>query len=235
VFRKSLKAAVSVLAAGTALAACGPVKPGAAAVIGHDRITVATLDSAVSRWGKELPKHPEAQQIVAQAQAQAQSQPGAERVPFDSSSPRRSALYQLIKLRAWTEVAREKNISISPGQVESFIAAEGGRGGLDAYVLAEGLPTSYAEDFARSLLIQRTLLQRYGIDPDQPVGPSQQAQFKQFLSDYAGAKRHLGITVNPRLGTFDHETLSLGAVCLHLSTPDSGTPDRAPSVVKCQP
>jgi len=230
VFRKSLKAAVCVLAAGTALAACGPLKPGAAAVIGHDRITVAKLDSAVSRWSKELPKYPEAQQIVAQAQGQQ----SGERVPFDPSSPRRSALYQLIEIRAWDEVAREKNVSIAQGQVDAFVAAKGGRNGLNAYVLAEGLPTSYADSFARSLLIQQTMLQRYGINPGQPVDPSKQAQVNRLLSDYAGAKRHLGITVNPRFGTFDDKTMSLGAVCPHLSTPDSGTPDGAPSEVKCQ-
>ena len=229
-FRKSLKAAVCVLAAGTALAACGPLKPGAAAVIGHDRITVAKLDSAVSRWSKELPKYPEAQQIVAQAQGQQ----SGERVPFDPSSPRRSALYQLIEIRAWDEVAREKNVSIAQGQVDAFVAAKGGRNGLNAYVLAEGLPTSYADSFARSLLIQQTMLQRYGINPGQPVDPSKQAQVNRLLSDYAGAKRHLGITVNPRFGTFDDKTMSLGAVCPHLSTPDSGTPDGAPSEVKCQ-
>jgi hypothetical protein len=66
------------------------------------------------------------------------------------------------------------------------------------------------------------------------MDPQKQQQFQQLLSDYAGAKRHLGITVNPRFGTFDDKTMSLGAVCPHLSTPDSGTPDGAPSEVKCQ-
>jgi hypothetical protein len=227
VFRKSLKAAVSVLAAGTTLAACGPLKPGAAAVIGHDRITIAQLDSAVSQWHKELPKHPEAQQIVAGSRPE-------DRVPFDPSSPRRSALYQLIEIRAWDQMAREKNLSISQGRLDAFIASKGGREGLNAYVLAEGLPTSYDDDIARSLLIQQQLVQSYGITPGQPIASQQQQQLKQLLSDYAGAKRHLGITVNPRFGAFDDKTMSLGPVCLHLSTPDSGTSDGASSEVKCQ-
>jgi hypothetical protein len=227
VFRKSLKAAVSVLAAGTALAACGPLKPGAAAVIGHDRITVAKLDSAVSQWHKELPKHPDAEQIVANSQPD-------QHVPFDPSSPRRSALYQLIEIRAWEQVAREKNIPVTQGQVDAFIASKGGRSGLDAYVLAEGLPTSYDDPFARSLLIQQLLLQRYGINPAQPVTPQQQPQVNQLLADYAGAKRHLGITVNPRFGTFNDKTMTLGPVCQRLSTPDSGTSEGAPREVKCQ-
>jgi hypothetical protein len=227
VFRKSLKAAVSVLAAGTALTACGPLKPGAAAVIGHDRITVAKLDTAVSQWKKELPKHPDAQQIVANSQPD-------QHVPFDPSSPRRSALYQLIEIRAWDQVAREKNLSVPQGQVDAFVASKGGRPGLDAYVLAEGLPTSYDDAFARSLLIQQLLLQRYGITDGQPVTPQQQQQVQKLLSDYAGAKRHLGITINPRFGTFDDKSMTLGPVCPSLSTPDSGTSDGASGEVKCQ-
>jgi hypothetical protein len=228
VFRKSLKAAVSVLAAGTALAACGPLKPGAAAVIGHDRITVATLDSAVSRWKKELPAHPDAQQIVASSGQQGQ------RVPFDPSSPRRSALYQLIEMRAWQQMAHEKGITVTQGQVDAFIASKGGRGGLDSYVLAEGLPTSYDDAFARSLLVQQLMLQRYGVNPDQPATQQTQAQVQKLLADYAGAKKRLGITVNPRFGTFDDKTMQLGPVCPRLSTPDSGTSDGASGEVKCQ-
>jgi hypothetical protein len=231
VFRKSLKAAMCVVAAGTALAACGPVKPGAAAIIGHDRITVATVDTAVGRWGRELPKYPEAQQIVAQAQGQ----PTGEQIPFDPSSPQRSALYQLIEIRAWDELAREQHVSLAPGAVDAFIAAKGGRAGLDAYVLAQGLPTSYDESFARSLLIQQTMLQRYGINPGQPADPQRQQQVLQrLLGDYTGAKRHLGITVNPRFGTFDAKRMSLGPVCFRLSTPDSGTPDSPSGGAKCQ-
>lgn len=226
-FRKSLKAAVSVLAAGTALAACGPLKPGAAAVIGDDRITVAKLDSAVSRWQKELPSHPEAQQIVA-------SSGSGQRVPFDPSSPRRSALYQLIEMRAWDQVARENGVTVTQGQLDAFIAAKGGRGGLDSYVLAEGLPTSYDDAFARSLLIQQMMLQRYGVNPDQPATPQSQQQVQRLLADYTGAKKRLGITVNPRFGTFDDKTMQLGPVCPHLSTPDSGTSDAASGEVKCQ-
>jgi hypothetical protein len=224
VFRKSLKAAVSVLAAGTALAACGPLKPGAAAVIGNDRITVATLDSAVSQWQKELPRHPDAQQNIQPEQ----------HVPFDASSPRRSALYELIEIRTWDEVAREKNLSVSQGQLDAFVAAHGGRGVLDGFVLAHGLPVSYDDRFVRRLVIQDVMLRRYGIDPDQPATPQTQQQVRPLLADYAGAKKHLGITINPRFGTFDEKAMSLGPVCPRLSTPDSGTSDGASGEVKCQ-
>jgi hypothetical protein len=234
VFRKSLKAAVCVLAAGTSLAACGPVQPGAAAIIGHDRITVSKVDSAANQWTKELPNYPEAGQIVeeareAQAQAQQAGRQTGQQGPYDPSSPQRSALYQFIEIRAWDQVAREQHVSVSPGQVDAYVAAKGGRPGLDAFVVAQGLPTSYDEDYARSLLIQRVMMQRYGINPDLPVQQQPQGRqaLQRLMGDYTNAKRHLRIKVNPRFGEFNNKTLSLGPVCPHLSTPDSGTPDSA--------
>ena len=175
------------------------------------------------------PSTPTARQIVAEVPSRTGST-----FPSTRSSPRRSALYQLIEIRAWNEVAREKNIAVSQGQVDAYVASKGGRGGLDAYVLAEGLPVSYDDAFARSLMIQQAMLQRYGIDPNQPATPQSQQQVQRLLGDYAGAKKHLGITVNPRFGTFDDKTMSLGPVCPRLSTPDSGTSDGASGEVKCQ-
>jgi hypothetical protein len=205
VFRKSLKAAVCVLAAGTALTACGPLKPGAAAIVGDHRITVSELDSAVTRWSKEIPSHPETQQIVAKAQ---QASP-PQQVPFDPSSPQRSALYQLINIRVLDEVARDQHVAVTPGQVDAFVAATGGRPNLDASVLAEGLPTSYGNDFARSVLVRQALAERQ-----------------------AGGGPHIDIKINPRFGTLDGAN-GFGTVCPRLSTADPATPDGPSSVIKC--
>ncbi len=228
-FVKSVKVTVAVLAAGAAMTACGPVKTGSAAIVGHDRITVAKLDSAVTEWGKELPKYPQAQQIVQQSQSQDQ---GGQQVPFDPASPQRSALHQLLDMRAWDEVARERGINISPGQVDSFVASNGGWPAVDANILAMGLPTHYGEDFARTVLTQRTLVQT--ITGGAPVGQAQQqAVIGQVLAAYTKANDALGITVNPRYGTFDKKRMTLGPVCPELSAPDAGT-GGTQNEVKCQ-
>jgi hypothetical protein len=231
VFRKSLKAAVCVLAAGTALAACGPVKPGAAAIVGHDRITDAKLDSAVTAWTKELPRYPQAQQVVQEAQSQSgqSSQGGVQ--PFDPSSPQRSALFLMIAIRSWHEVGREKGLTPTPGQVDAFLAKVGGQVQLDTSVVAQGLPTSYTGDFARTVLIQQALLARYGGGSTDPQ--AEQAAEQRMVGDLVSVQRKLGITVNPRYGTFDKQ-MRFGAICPRLSTPDSGTPDNAAGEVKCQ-
>jgi hypothetical protein len=224
-----VKIAVAAVAAGTALTACGPAKIGAAAIVGHDRITVAKVDSAVTEWAKELPKHPQAQQIVQQAQSQGQGQ--GQQIPFDPSSPQRSALHQLLDFRAWDEVAREHRMSPTPGQVDQFVAQNGGQPAVDANILAQGLPTKYGEEFARTILIQRTLITSYsgGVQPTDPQ--RQQQVINQLLAAYTQAKHALHITVNPRYGTLD-QSLSLGPVCPRLSIPDSGTGEPA-NEVKC--
>jgi hypothetical protein len=240
VFRKSLKAAVCVLAAGTTLAACGPLKPGAAAIVGHDRITDAKLDSAVTQWSKELPKYPEAQQLVQQAQADARAaaegQPASpsdpnEVKPFDPSSPQRSALFLLIAIRSWDEVGREKGLTPTPGQVDAFLAKLGGPARLNTSMVAQGLPTSYTDDFARTVMIQQALLTRYGGGTNDPQ--AEQGAEQRMVGDLVGVQRKLGITVNPRYGTFDKD-MRFGAICPRLSTPDSGTPDHSAGEVKCQ-
>jgi hypothetical protein len=233
VFRKSLKAAVCVVAAGTALAACGPLKPGAAAIVGNDRITDAKLDSAVTEWTKELPRYPQAQQVVQEAQAQPGQDPqGAQ--PFDPSSPQRSALFLLIAVRSWGEVGRAKGITPSQGQVDAFVARVGQQQ-LDTSVVAQGLPTSYTGDFARTVLIQQALLTRYGGGSTDPQANPQaeQAAEQRMVGDLVAVQRKLDITVNPRYGTFDKE-MRFGAICPRLSTPDSGTPDGSAGEVKCQ-
>jgi hypothetical protein len=226
VFRKPFTITLSAVLAGAALTACGPLKPGAAALVGNDRITVAKLDATVKAWSKELPKYPAAQQIAQQAQAQGQQ------TPFDPSSPQRSALYQLVDMKVWDEVARNAGVSVSGGQVDALIARNGGMATLDANVVAEGLPTRYSRDYARSVLLRQAVLQRYGVTTatDQQ---SQQQALQQVAGSYQRAGRRLKLEVNPRYGSFDFRRMSLGPVCPTLSKPDSGTPS-ATGGTSCQ-
>lgn len=217
---------LTALVAGLTLTACGPVRTGAAAIVGHQRISVATLDSAVTRWHRELPRHPLAQQIVQQSQPRGGQ---GQQVPFDPSSPQRSALYQLVDMRVWAEVARRQGVSVATGQVDAFLARNGGRPTLDANVLAQGLPTSYGNDYAETLLVRQEMLRRAGSG-----GVLDQASVQRLLEYYMQVGRSLGIRVNPRYGSFDYRTMTLGPICPRLSAPDSGTPAGERGEVKCQ-
>ncbi len=231
-FGKSLRIAIGAALAGAALTACGPVKTGAAALVGGDRITIATLNAAVTQWSKELPKYPAAQQIVQQSQVQGAGQ--GQQIPFDPSSPQRSALYQLVDMRVWDEVARKDGVNVTPGQVDAFVAQNGGTPTLDANVLAQGLPVKYDRDYARAVMLRQALLQKYGVtNGQQPVDPqTQQAALKRLFASYVDAGQRLNVDINPRYGSFDLKTMALRPVCPALSSPDSGT--GSSGQVRCQ-
>src|SRR4051794_6809116 len=128
VFRTSLKAVVlaSAIFVGGALTACQPVRPGAAATVGGQRITTSQLDSVVADWRKEFARNADAGQVQQQLQQQGQQ------IPFDPDSPVRSALYQLVEMRVWDEVARQKGVGVTQGQIDERIARGGGGRALTA-------------------------------------------------------------------------------------------------------
>lgn len=227
-FGKPLKIAVGVLLAGAALTACAPAKPGAAALVGGGRITVGTVDAAVAQWAKELPSHPAAQQIVARSQAEGGA--SGTQVPFDPASPRRTALFMLVSIQVWDEAARADGLSVASGQIDAVVARFGGRATLDAYTLAQGLPTSYSRDFARTVLIRQTMMLRYLLPGGTPKSVDAQAQQQAALrlrSTYQNAGHHLNLRINPRFGSFDYQQMLLSPVCPALSSPDSGTSNAA--------
>jgi hypothetical protein len=221
VFRTSLKLAVGALAAAAVLTACGgPLKMGAAATIGDRRITIAQLDSTVARWQEEFARNPRAGMLQQQAQQQNQ------RIPFDPDSPKRSALYQLIDFRIWTEVARRQGIAVTQGQIDGFLASLGGRANVAPSVLANAVPLSHTDDLVRSALTQQVLLQRFGVRPD-PQGQidpnTQQRALQQLEAAYIGATRQMKIVINPRYGTFDPQRVTLNPVAYGLSKTEPGT------------
>lgn len=220
--RTSLKTAVGALAAGLVLTACGgPVKMGAAATVDDRRISTAQLDSTVAQWQEEFARTPRAAMLQQQAQQQNQ------RIPFDPDSPKRSALHQLIDFRIWDEVARQQRVTVTQGQIDRFLAGLGGPANVAPSVLANDVPLSHTNDLVRAALIQRGLLQRYGVRPD-PQGQidpaTQQRAIQQLEAAYTAAAKRLNISVNPRFGRFDPQRVTLNPVAYGLSKTEPITP-----------
>jgi len=208
------------LAAVTALTACGPVKMGAAATVGDERITTSQLDGTIAQWHKEFDKNRQAGLVQQQAEQQGQ------RVPFDPDSPHRSALYQLISFRIWDEVAKEQGVAVTQGQIDRLLGSLGGQSGVASSVLAADIPVRYTSDIARTALIQRDLLQRYGLVPNaqgQLDPAAQQRATQRLAAAYTAAAQRLKITINPRFGSFDLRQLTLNPVAYRLSKTESGT------------
>lgn len=216
VHRATVTAAAGALVAGVALTACGPVKMGAAATIGDERITTAQLDSAVAQWRKEFDKNRQAALVQQVAQQRGQ------RIPFDQESPHRSALYQLIDFKVWNEVAKEQRITVTQGQIDGLLSGAGGQAGVAPSILAGDIPLRYTTDVARVVLIQQELLRRFA--PQGLLDPAtQQRVIAQREAAYRTAAQRLGITVNPRFGGFNIEQVALNPVTYRLSRTESGT------------
>jgi hypothetical protein len=220
--RTSFKVVVAVAAivVGGALTACGPVRMGAAATIGDQRIATSHLDSVVADWQAEFTRNPDAGLLQQQLQQQGQQ------VPADPGSPVRSALYQLIEFQVWDEVARQKGISVTPGQIDEAVAANGGLRVINANLLAADLPTRYGRDFVRSALIMRAAAQQAGatLDPQAQVDPQQQqAALRQVQQTYLGAAKALNIEINPRYGSYDPMQAGLAPVVHTLSKTEPDT------------
>jgi hypothetical protein len=215
------RTALSVLLAGAALTACGQVKMGTAATVGDERVSTARLDSTVAQWEKEFARNPQAGLVQQQAQQQNQQ------IPFDPDSPRRSALMQLIDFEVWKQVAKERGVNVTQGQVDGLLAGLGGQSRVAASVLANDVPLRYTPDFARSAVIQRELVRQFGINPDAQQGQvdlaTQQRAAQQLSAAYTTAAQNLDVRVNPRFGTFDARQVTLGPVGYRLSKTEPGT------------
>jgi hypothetical protein len=209
-----------VVAAGGVLTACKPARLGAAATIGDQRITTSELDSVVADWRAEFTTNPDAGQLQQQLQQQ------GHQVPFDPDSPVRSALYQLVEIKVWDEVARRKGITVGKGQIDELIAQNGGDRVLRANLLAGDLPTRYSRDFVRSGMIVRAVAQQAGAAVDGKGQVDQQRQqegLRQVQAAYAGAAKALRIKINPRYGAFDPQRGGMVPVVHRLSKTAPGT------------
>lgn len=221
-FRTTVPAVAGALAVAAALTACGPVKMGAAATVGDDRVTTSQLDRTVAQWQDEFAKNPRAGLLQQQAQQQGQ------RVPYDPDSPHRSALYQLLDFKVWDEVARQQGVTVTQGDIDRLLGSLGGQSNVAASVLASDLPVRYTPDLARVAVVQRELLQRYGLTPNAQgqIDPgTQQRAARQLQAAYTAAASKLKITINPRFGAFDPQQLTepLRPVVYRLSKTESGT------------
>ncbi|WP_019629286.1 hypothetical protein [Actinomadura atramentaria] len=203
-------AAVAALAIG-ALAGCGssPVKAGSAAIVGNDRITTASLDRDVRDWRAQFLDNQPANAAMAQSGA--------------SSDSVRKALNVRVLLRLADRTADRAGIDVTGGQLAMIRAQFAQRpGGVDAVTLSNGLPTRYTGDIVRYFAITNALATR--LLPGGTTGNPQQAQAalraaQKQIADTAASTR---VEINPRYGTFDRATASIGPVTSQLSGTEQG-------------
>ncbi|AWW39184.1 SurA N-terminal domain-containing protein [Streptomyces cadmiisoli] len=176
----------AAIAAAPLLAACGTdAHPGAAAVVGGQRITMAQLESRVSEVR-------EAQRAAVDGDAQ------YAQAVAKTGTLTRDTLHGMVLDRVLHRAAQDAGVTVSRKEVREMRAGlEGQVGGAEAlrtaWLQQYGVPPERLEENLRLQLEAQKLATRLGTDTSQPA----------FWKALSQASRKLDIDLNPRYGSWD--------------------------------
>ncbi|MFF8973255.1 SurA N-terminal domain-containing protein [Streptomyces sp. NPDC014995] len=189
--RTALLLSAAIVAAGPLLTACGSeAHPGAAAVVGGQRITVSQLENRVN----EVRAAQRAAVTDDTQYAQAVAQTG---------KLTRDTLHGMVLDRVLHRAAEDAGITVSRKEVQAMRAGleqqAGGAKGLEMTWLQQyGIPPQRLEDNLRLQLEAQKLAAELGTDTSQPV----------FWDALSKASRELDVDLNPRYGDWDVQKVS---------------------------
>ncbi|MFF3894292.1 SurA N-terminal domain-containing protein [Streptomyces sp. NPDC001812] len=188
--RTALLLTAALTMAAPLLTACGnDAHPGAAAVVGGQRITVSQLEDRVGE--------------IRAAQREAVPEAQYEQAVARTGSLTRDTLHGMVLDRVLERAARDAGVSVTPKEVQQMRAGleqqAGGAEALEtAWLQQYGIPPQRLDGNLRLQVQAQKLAQRLGADTSRP-------EFWQALSE---ASRKLDVDLNPRYGTWDDEKSS---------------------------
>lgn len=190
--RTALTVSAALLAGAPLLTACGSeAHPGAAAVVGGDRIEVSTLQG----------------QVAAVREAQRDSKDAAQLID-KSGQLSRAKLHGLIFDRVLDRAAQDAGVSVSRNEIQQMRRAAAAQSGGEERLRTAMLQQSWvAPDQIDAVLreqVQLTKLARaLGADLQQPA-------YQQAVGEALGkASKALRVDVNPRYGSWDNKQTQL--------------------------
>lgn len=189
--RTALLVSAAIAAAAPLLSACGSdAHPGAAAVVGGQRISVAQLEGRVNEVREAqraaLPDDSQYQQVVA-----------------STSSLTRDTLHNMVLDEVLHRAAQDEGVSVTRKEIQQMRAGleqqYGGSKGLEVTWLQRyGVAPNRLDDNLRFQVEAQQLAQKLGATTSDAA----------FWSTLSKASRELAIDVNPRYGAWDVEKSS---------------------------
>ena len=197
--KSRLAAVVAAAGACALLAACSPVKIGAAAIVGNDRITQSTLDSQVSSLQQDL----------------AQYDPG---VKVNTTVLPQVVLGQLISFAVRNRTAQDLGVNVSRADIDqatsyvyqSYVYQSEAQGGapvsnVQQLMTLEGVPLNLQDDYGRYYAIEFDFIKsknggKLPAVNSQTASPAVQQAASQFSTTECQAAKELNIQVNPQYG-----------------------------------
>lgn len=213
--RTALSVTAAAIAATCALAACGPVQLGAAAIVGDQRISTATLANEVSNLQQGY-----------------RAGHGKVRLQFPRSQTPQQVLGWLVRLRVREQMAVRNHVTVTPGESQQAlanIAAQARQNGASSVPLgvlaaANGLPPDLLPELGRYQAIQNALLNRLDGGKLPTASAALQRLGQQLNHEQCVAAKSLHIRINPQFGRMDYSQLSIVPAATTLSAPQVPSP-----------
>lgn len=214
---RTVTCAAAACAALIPLAGCGsaPVQMGAAAIVGSQRITTATLSDNVAGLNKAYQANPAV----------------ASQLQYKPSQMPQLVLTWLVRFPVLDSVVQDKRIQVSQGDSQRGLAAAaqifqqqtGQNISPNLLALANGVPPSLLPRFGRfeAELSKLTELYTGGKQPASQQEQQAESQLvnERLTADIAAATKTLNIKVNPRYGQLNAAQLMVGPGPDKLSRP----------------
>ena len=220
VLRRLIKVSAVALGAGLAVTACSPVKLGSAAIVGNERITIATLDTEVTNLGRTVKLYPGTVQLSQEQQTQ-------------------QTLTWLIRFKINDELARRAGITVSTAEAQKALAeiysaakasaqAQGIRNvTLPLILVANGIPPNLADEVGRYQAIDNKFAEQVNGGQEPTSAAAQSATQAKLDKARCVAAKALKVQVNPQFGQLDYKQVAVVAVPGTVARPAG--PAKAPS------
>jgi hypothetical protein len=205
--RSSIRLAAAVFAAGIAVAACGTVKMGAAAIVGDQRISTTNLGQEVDNLD-----------------AGYQTYKSKIQLQYPESQAPQQVLAWLVRFQVRDRLAQQQRITITPAEEQRALATinaqiqqSGSSASLPEVAVANGLPPDMISALGRYQAIQTKLLDRLDGGKLPSATAAQQALENKFNGTQCRAAKSLDIQINPQFGTLDYNTFAIVPATTSLS------------------
>jgi hypothetical protein len=197
VLRRLIAVSAAVLGVGLVVTACSPVKFGAAAIVGNDRITLATLDTEVTNLSQTAKLYPDTVQLTATAETQ-------------------DTLSWLIRFQINEQLARTEGITISTAQAQTALAqiysaskSEAESEGLsnvtlDLILAANGIPPNLATEVGRYQAIETQFVEQVNGGKIPTATAAQTATTAKLERAQCVAAKALQIQISPQFGRLNY-------------------------------
>jgi hypothetical protein len=217
--RTYLKLAAVVLVTGIAAAACGSVKLGAAAIVGSQRVSAASLNGEVANLNAGYQKYKNTVQIS-----------------YPASQMPQQVLAWIVRFQVRDQLAARYGITVTQAQQQRALSAisaqiqqSGGGVTLAEAAVASGLPPDMVNELGQYQAIETVLLNRFDGGKLPAASSAQQDLVNRFNLSECRAAKSMGIQINPQYGVVDYSDFSVVSAPSGLSKAGSGTPSASAS------